>query len=328
MPVLVEHLATYYRVKSAVAALQTRKIESWFYTGLGVLCFSLTFPMTRLALRSFDPLAIALIRGTGAGLLALPNVLLSRSARPGRYQLIRLSFAGIAMVVLFPVLISLALKFVPATHAAVVAAILPLATAFFGVVRGKENASPGFWIAAGLGTVVVLYFCIQRTGFRSLNSADGLLLLAYLACAYGYAEGGSLAKELGGWKVICWVLVIVLPIETVGLLVSSFRQGLWSPILNGSALVGLTYVTLISQYIGFFFYYRGLALGGVARMSQVQLLLPFLSIFASGFILGEAIEASILYSAIAVTLIVYFGKNALNGGTASQSIPGRSGAQP
>lgn len=283
---------------------RTPEWRSWFFTGLGVLCFSFTFPMTRLSLRAFDPIWIALVRGAGAGLAALIYLLASRSRFPDQRQLIRLVCAAVGMVVLFPIFVSVALKFVPATHASVLGSILPLATAVFGVIRGRESVPRRFWFFAILGTGLIALFSAYRSGFHSIERADVLLVAAFISCSYGYAEGGLLAREMGGWLVICWALVTVLPLELIGLLVYVSRVGIPIESAPAEAWAGLIYLTAVSQFIGFFFYYKGLALGGIAKMSQVQLLLPFLAIFAAHWILGEAIEGSVMVGTVVITAIV------------------------
>ena len=276
-----------------------------------MLCFSATFACTRLALTAFDPLVIAFVRGAGAGTAALACILAVRGKVPPRHQLVRLSGAALGMVIGFPCLLSFALQIVPATHASVVGAILPLMTAFFGVLIGHERASQGFWISAIVGTIWITLFCAYRSGFRAIEGADLLLVLAFLACSYGYAEGGILAKELGGWWVICWVLTLALPIELVALGSYVFIHGFWIKTPTIWAWAGLLYVTAISQYIGFYFYYKGLALGGVAKMSQVQLFLPFCAIVVSHFVLGETIDAATIGGAILVTATVFGGRVSL-----------------
>jgi drug/metabolite transporter (DMT)-like permease len=283
---------------------RTPEWRSWLYTALGVLCFSFTFPMTRLSLRAFDPIWVALVRGAGAGVAALIYLVASKSRFPSQRQLVRLGCAAIGMVVFFPIFVSMALRVVPATHASVLGSILPLATAVFGVIRGRESVPRRFWFFAILGTGLIALFSAYRSGFRSIEQADVLLVAAFISCSYGYAEGGLLAREMGGWLVICWALVTVLPLELVGLLVYVSRVGVRIESAPAEAWAGLIYLTAVSQFIGFFFYYKGLALGGIAKMSQVQLLLPFLAIFAAHWILGEAIEGSVIVGAVVITAIV------------------------
>ncbi len=285
--------------------------RGWVLTGIGVLCFTFTFPMTRLALEAFDPITIAIVRGAGAGLSALVCLALSRDTLPARDQILRMFSAGLGIVIFFPLLISIALQFVPATHAGVVQSILPLATAFFGVARGREKASRGFWISAILGAVLVAAFCQFRSKAGSIGIADLLLVLSFISCAYGYAEGALVSRELGGWRTICWILVIMLPLNLLCLFTYSLAHGLWRVPPSGEAWIGLTYLTLVSQFLGFYFFYKGLALGGVAKMSQLQLLSPFLSIYAAHLILGEVVDATVIVGAVLITAIVVAGRLSL-----------------
>jgi drug/metabolite transporter (DMT)-like permease len=283
-------------------------LKAWGFTAVGVLCFSGTFASTRLALSTFDPFVVALVRGAGAGVAALFYLLISRSRMPSKPQFVRLGGAAFGIVIGFPCLFSYALLMVPATHASVVGAILPLLTAFFGVIIGREQASRGFWISAVTGALLTASFCLYRSGLSAVQGADILLLLAFVACSYGYAEGGILSKELGGWQVICWALALAFPIELVGLLGYVSTRGIWIRPPSIEACAGLLYVTAISQYIGFYFYYKGLALGGVAKMSQMQLFLPFCAIAVSHFVLGEVIDAATIVGALLITGTVFSGK--------------------
>jgi len=282
--------------------------KAWGFTAVGVLCFSGTFASTRLALSAFDPFVVALVRGAGAGAAAVCYLLVSRNRAPTKPQFLRLGGAALGIVIGFPCLFSFALLMVPATHASVVGAILPLFTAIFGAVIGRERASRGFWISAVIGTLLTILFCLYRSGVSAIQGADILLLLAFVACSYGYAEGGILSRELGGWRVICWALALAFPIEMVALLGYVSVHGLWMRPPSIQAGAGLLYVTAISQYIGFYFYYKGLALGGVAKMSQLQLFLPFCAIAVSHFVLGEVIDAATIVGAILITGTVFGGK--------------------
>ena len=292
---------------------QTEGLEwhGWVLTGIGILCFMFTLPMTRLALGAFDPVTIAIVRGAGAGTAALICLLFSRDAVPARNQIVRMFFAGLGIVILFPMLISIALQFVPATHAGVVQSILPLATAFFGVVRGREKASRGFWISAVLGAVLVAGFLQFRSKTGSIGVADILVVLSFISCAYGYAEGALVTREIGGWRTICWILVIMLPLNLLGLFIYSLPHGLWRESPSQEAWMGLGYVALVSQFLGFYFFYKGLALGGVAKMSQLQLLTPFLSIYAAHLVLGERVDTTVVVGALLITAIVVAGRLSL-----------------
>jgi drug/metabolite transporter (DMT)-like permease len=300
------------RPDAAWARNRSPEWQSWFFTALGVLCFSFTFPMTRLSVRAFDPIFVALVRGAGAGVAALAYLVLSRSRMPDRRQMVRLGSAAVGMVILFPIFVSIALKYVPATHASVLGSILPLVTAAFGVIRGRERVSREFWMFAVLGTGLIGLFSGYRSGFHSIEWADVLLVAAFIACSYGYAEGGLLAREMGGWLVICWALVTVLPLELGTLIVYGSRAGIRIESVPAQAWAGLLYLTAVSQFIGFYFYYKGLALGGIAKMSQVQLLLPFLAIFAAHWILGEQIDGSVIIGTLAMTAIVAAGRKSVS----------------
>ena len=278
---------------STIGAVSLNELQGWIFTLIGVACFSLSFVTARLALRGFDPGLIALARGAGAGLVAVVCVLAGKYPLPKPGQILRLCLAAIGIVFVFPILTTIALQTVPASHAAAVAAVLPLLTALFGVLRRRERAPFAFWASAGCGTLVVAWFLISRSNGLRLEQADILIVLACVACSYGYAEGGLLAQEMGGWRAICWILVLATPLA-VALLVSYL---MWRGGVNHAdspiAWFGLLYQIVVSQFIGFAFYYRGLALGGVTKMSQLQQFQSVLAVLAAGIILSEQIEVQL-----------------------------------
>jgi drug/metabolite transporter (DMT)-like permease len=194
----------------------------------------------------------------------------------------------------------------PAAHGGVVLGLMPLATALAGAWRLGERPSIGFWIASIAGSITVVLFAII-SGAGQMHWADLILLGAGLAAAVGYAEGGRLAQSLGGWQVICWALVLTAPILVIPTAIAVYRHGLTA---SPSAWLGFAYVSIISQFLAFFPWYRGLALGGVARVGQVQLLQPFLTIFASALLLGETITPITLAAATIVVMTVALGKQA------------------
>ena len=276
-----------------VGTSSLNELLGWIFTSIGVACFSLSFVTARLALRGFDPWLIALARGAGAGLVAALCVWLGKYPVPVRRQVVRLGLAAIGIVFVFPIFTTIALKTVPASHGATVAAVLPLLTALFGVLRKRESAPLAFWIIAGCGTLVVAWFLMSRSNGLQLNQADILILLACLACAYGYAEGGLLAQEMGGWLAICWMLVLAMPLAVALLVFYLVWRGGINHADSPSAWLGLLYQITVSQFFGFAFYYRGLALGGVAKMSQIQQFQSVLAVLAAGLILGEQIEVQL-----------------------------------
>ena len=284
----IEHQRT-----STGGAISPNELQGWIFTSIGVACFSLSFVTARLALRGFDPWLIALARGAGAGLVAVVCVVAGRYPLPRPGQIVRLCLAAIGIVFVFPTFTTIALQTVPASHAATIAAVLPILTALFGVMRRRERAPFAFWMIAGCGTLVVAWFLVSRSNGLQLEQPDLLIVLACVACSYGYAEGGLLAQEIGGWRAICWMLVLATPVA-IALLVSYliWRGGVRhveSPI----AWFGLLYQIAVSQFIGFAFYYRGLALGGVTRMSQIQQFQSVLAVLAASLILAERIDVQL-----------------------------------
>jgi drug/metabolite transporter (DMT)-like permease len=281
-------------IASATQKLRLRRtkeeLEGWIFTSLGVLCFSLSFVSARLALRGFDPLFIALARGAGAGSIAFACALLGKYPLPARRHVLRLCLAGAGIVFAFPIFTTVALQSVPASHAATVSAILPLLTAVFGVWRKRERVPIFFWAIAAAGTSVVGWYLLSRAGGIQLRQADLLIIVACVACSYGYAEGGLLAREMGGWRAICWMLVFSAPFALVLFFIYLIGRGPLHPVDSPSAWFGLAYQMLVSQFIGFAFYYRGLARGGVARMSQIQQFQSVLAVLAASLILGEEID--------------------------------------
>jgi drug/metabolite transporter (DMT)-like permease len=271
---------------------------------VGVAVFSLTLPVTRLAMADSDPVVFGLGRSLLAGLVAAAILLATGQRRPRGAEWRGLALVAAGVVFGFPLLSAWGMQRVPAAHGGVVLGILPLATALAGAVILRERPSLGFWLVALAGGGAVVSFSLLRGG-GSL-SLGHLALLGSVACAaVGYAEGARLSRSLGGWQVICWALVISFPVLLVPVLPSALAHGL--PGSTGSWLCFL-YVALASQLFGFFAWYRGLALGGVARVSQVQLLQTFLTIAASALLLGEAIDAMTLGFAVFVVASVAVGR--------------------
>ena len=274
----------------------------------GVVIFSLTLPFTRLAVRELDPLFLTLGRALGAAVLAGGWLRVRRAALPDRTALWPLIIVALGCVLGFPLLSSIAMRSVPASHGAVLAGLLPLATALYAALRGYERPSKGFWLVALLGTGLVLVFALSQGG-GALQRADLLMFGAVVAAAAGYAEGGRLARRLGGQEVICWALVLAAVPAAVLLLTLEGDQ------LGRLATAGLAswlafgYITVFSMFIGFFFWYRGLALGGVAKVGQVQLLQPFLSLAGAAVLLGETLTPANVGFALAVIATVALGRH-------------------
>jgi drug/metabolite transporter (DMT)-like permease len=274
----------------------------------GVAIFSLTLPFTRLAVRELDPLFLTLGRALGAAVLAGGWLRLRRAALPGRAALWPLTVVALGCVLGFPLLSSIAMRSVPASHGAVLAGLLPLATALYAALRGYERPSKGFWLVALLGTSLVLVFALSQGG-GALQRADLLMFGAIAAAAAGYAEGGRLARRLGGEEVICWALVLAaIPAALLLLTLPGDRLARLAT-AGPASWLAFGYVTMFSMFIGFFFWYRGLALGGVAKVGQVQLLQPFLSLAGAAALLGEPLLLSNVGFALAVIATVALGRH-------------------
>jgi drug/metabolite transporter (DMT)-like permease len=267
---------------------------------LGVLIFSGSLPATRVAVADLDPLFLTLARAAIAGLAALALLALLRQPRPERGDLAGLALVALGVVVGWPLCTAFALQEVTAAHATVTVACLPLATALFAVLRGSERPRPAFWLFAGAGSALVAGVALRHGG-GALSRGDGWLLLGVALCALGYAEGARLARRLGGWQVIAWALVLSLPLMLPAAVAT--RPASWAGV-GLPALAGLAYVSLFSMLIGFVFWYRALARGGIAAVGQVQLLQPFASLVLAGLVLGEPVDAGLVVACAAVVATV------------------------
>jgi drug/metabolite transporter (DMT)-like permease len=258
-------------------------LRGFLWGGGGVVAFGLTLPMTRLVVPVMDPVFIGLGRAVVAALVAIALLWASRAPLPTRQQWLPLSVVAAGVVLGFPVLSAMAMQTVPAAHGGVVLGLLPLATALASVVLNHERPSPGFWITAAIGAILVVLYA-GGINLEGLVAGDLLLLGATVSAAIGYAVGGRLSATMGGWRVICWALVMSLPVILVP---TVLRMPLQPEAISIEQWAAFGYLALVSQLAGFFLWNRGLALGGVARVSQVQLLQPFVTLVAATFILGE-----------------------------------------
>lgn len=267
---------------------------------IGVIIFSGSLPATRMAVADFDPLFLTAARAAVAGALALGLLLIFREKRPARGDLVSLAVISGGVILGFPLLTALALRSITSAHSIVYIGLLPLATAVFGVLRGGDRPRPAFWIFSLLGSSCVAGFALMQSDAR-LASGDALMVGAILVCGLGYAEGAQLSRRLGGWQVISWALVLSLPIMLLAVLLLFPSE---KTSVSGQALFGLAYVSLFSMLIGFIFWYRGLALGGVASVGQLQLLQPFFGLALAGLLLGETVSPAMLAATVAVIACV------------------------
>lgn len=272
---------------------------------LGVTMLSVTLPATRLAVAEFDPLLVGLARATIPAIPAGILLLLTRQQRPTRQEIGRLLIASIGIVFGFPILMTIAMKTLPSAHGAVVTGIMPLATAAVGAVVSGDRPSWGFWLCgiAGSGAVVA-YALIDGAG--ELAWADLLLVVAILTAALGYAVGGQAAKRLGGWQTICWIMVLALPASA--LLVPIIGPELPPTPPSNDAWFGFLYVLFGSQFLSFFAWYRGLALGGVTRVSQLLLLQPCITLVFAAWLAGESLSWLEIGFTVLIVAIVAIGR--------------------
>ncbi|WP_159610272.1 DMT family transporter [Glutamicibacter sp. JC586] len=267
---------------------------------LGVGAFSLTVPLTRIAVSGggMDPLFVGSGRAVIAALLAAVSLWITGQKRPSMRQCIRLGVVAIGVVAGFPLLTSFAMTSVPASHGAVVIALLPAATAVASALRTKERPRTAFWLAAGLGALVaVLFAAINGGGVAGLHGADFLLFIAVVVCSMGYAEGGLLARELGAWQTISWALVLASPVMA-SLTALSLSHGV--PSASFSGWVSFAYLGVVSMFLGFIAWYRGLGLGPMSLVSQVQLAQPVLTLGWASILLGEHLGWSTVVGGLAV----------------------------
>jgi drug/metabolite transporter (DMT)-like permease len=285
---------------------------------LGVVIFAATLPMTKMAVGSsaapqLSPWFVTFGRAAVAGVLSVLYLLVQHQRGalrvPATKQWGLIAFTALGVVVGFPLFMSLALQYVPSMHGAVVTGLLPLTTAVVAAVWFKQKPSTAFWLCALVGTLLVLAFMVIRSadssGHLSLHLADVFLLLAMCSAALGYIGGARLTPSLGAEQVICWVLVLSLPITVpVALWVAPTDIAQ----IRNSSWWAFAYVAVFSMWIGFFAWYKGLALGGAVRVSQVQLVQPFLSLLFAMPLLGEKLDAVTLGFGVAVIATVFIGK--------------------
>ncbi len=273
---------------------------------IGIAIFALTLPFTRLAVREFDPLFLSIGRTVLAAAVAIPILAFSKQPWPDAADFRKLLFVVAGVVFGFPIFSAIAMRTAPASHSAVVLGALPLATAVMSTIFAGERPSPIFWGWSILGSAIVIIYALFDGG-AELHGADILLFMAVISASMGYAAGGQLSRKLGGWQVICWALILALPIS-LPLTLYLARNLTWHESWAGWGC--FAYMSFMSQLLGFFAWNKGLATGGVAKVGQVQLLQSFISLFAAATILGEIISLRMIFFAVLVAACVWFGRNA------------------
>lgn len=292
---------------------QAAKQRQGLWLGLlGIVIFSVTLPATRLAVGSpeapqMSGVFIAMGRAVVAAALSALFLLATRAPWPKRQDMGPLAITALGVVLGFPLFSSIAMRHVEAVHASVIVGVLPLATAAVGALLHRQRPSTGFWLCAAVGSALVVVFAVLRSGTPggglTIQLADGLLLAAMLCAAVGYGYGARLSQHMQAEHVICWALVLSLPI-TLPLAVYTWPA---APV-STPAWWGFSYVAVFSMWLGFFAWYRGLALGGTVRVSQVQLVQPFLSMLFAVPLLGERLDAVTVGFGLAVIATVFVGK--------------------
>lgn len=273
---------------------------AWGNGLLGVVIFSASLPATRIAVGGFTPLFLTSARAVIAALLGMALLWMLSQKRPVKADFPSLIIVAIGVVVGFPLLTALALQHITSAHSVVFIGLLPLSTAIFGVLRGGERPRPAFWLLSGLGAILVAGFAWMQNAEISL-AGDLLMVAAIVVCGLGYAEGAVLSRRLGGWQVISWALVLSLPFMVLLAIIT--LPASWSGI-SVPQWLGLAYVSLFSMLIGFVFWYRGLALGGIATVGQLQLLQPFFGLMLSAVLLGETVAWTMIATTMLVVLCV------------------------
>lgn len=277
-----------------------RTTAGWGSGLLGVIIFSGSLPATRVAVTGFSPMFLTSARAAIAALLGAVFLFALRQTPPERRDIFPLTLVAIGGVVGFPLLTALALQQITAAHSIVFIGLLPLATAIFGVLRGGERPKPAFWLFSVAGATTVAGFAFYGSNDGTLTG-DLAMIAAILVCGLGYAEGAILSRRLGGWQVISWALLLSFPIMAAIALLTLPHT--WSNV-GVPAWIGLAYVSTFSMMIGFMFWYRGLALGGIAGVGQLQLLQPFFGFLLAATFLSEPIAWTMIASAVAVVVFV------------------------
>ncbi|WP_069043960.1 DMT family transporter [Agrobacterium sp. RAC06] len=278
----------------------TTSWKAWASGFIGVLIFSGSLPATRVGLADFAPLFLTSARAVIAALLGAALLIAMREKRPLRGDLLPLAIVSLGVVVGFPLLTAFALQSINSAQSIVFIGLLPLSTALFGVLRAGERPSAVFWMFSVTGAALVAGFALSATADMAVQGAV-LMIAAVIVCGLGYAEGARLSRRLGGWQVISWALVLSLPVM-LPLALWTLPQDLGAVSMSG--WLALAYVSLFSMMIGFIFWYRGLALGGIASVGQLQLLQPFLGFVLAAGLLHEKVSLPMLATALLVVLCV------------------------
>ncbi len=294
------------KLASKFSSKWTSRQQGYAFGLLGVFLFSGGIPATRLAVLELPAIFVGAGRAMVAGLLAAVLLLLVPVVRPTRRDWAGLVIVAFGAVFAYPILSAVALQHMSSNHATLISALMPLMTAMFGAYLGKQRLKPGFWWCAVASSALVISYNLSQQQASAVSIGDATMFFACLCCGLAYAKGALLAKTLGSWQVICWALVLSLPItmpltlwQLLQIDVSTVSAGGW---------YGFAYLALFSMFLGFFAWYKGLALGGVAQVSQLQQLSPFLAIFWAHWWLGELILPMQIGVAVLLVSLILLGR--------------------
>ena len=286
--------------KTVTRDTNSRSFSGWLNGLLGVMIFSGSLPATRVAVLTIDPLFLTFTRASVAGVLAIILIFTFRNTRPNTSQIMSLVIVSLGVVVGFPLLTAMALQHITSGHSIVFLGLLPLVTALFGIMRGCERPGRAFWVFSLAGSFLVIGFALSQDIPVSLKGYL-LMLAAVLLSGMGYAEGAKLTRVLGGWQVISWALIISLPAMLVG---TFLTMPVAVSEIPPSAWIALGYVSIFSMLIGFMFWYKGLATGGIAYVGQLQLLQPLFGLALSAVLLHEPASPWMVSITLGVLLCV------------------------
>lgn len=293
---------------------------------LGVASFSLTLPATRVAVQSIDPMLVASGRAVSAAMLGALCLLIARARRPRGSQWGSVAVVALCLGCLFPYFASIGSVYAPSSHGAVILGLLPIFTSLAGMLRVGERPSRGFWLAGALGSGVVVAFAVWQNQGHGLQIADVALFAAAIVASFGYAEAARVAPFLGSWQVVCWALILALP-ATISITI--FRWSTHPPQdVPAMAWGAFAYVATISQLFGIMLWTHGLKLGGVARVGQLQLLMPFMTFVAAAWWLGEFVGLATWLAAGAVLISILLSGNATVTRREPQAPPATDRATP
>lgn len=285
---------------TVLESTQQTATSGWVNGFIGVLLFSGSMPATKVAVLSLDPIFVTAARAGIAGILALICLLVFKEKRPTKKQLMPLAIVAIGGVIGFPLLSALALQYITSAHSLVYLGILPMSTAVFAVLRGGEKPKRIFWLFSILGSLIVIGFAALQGGTSS-PVGNILMIIAILLCGLSYAEGAKLSKSLGGWQVISWAVVISLPISLPIMYLTAPSA---PTLISTETWIGVAYLGIFSMFIGFIFWYKGLAQGGTASVGQLQLLQPFFGLALAATLLNEHVSSNMILVTIGVILCV------------------------